>query len=85
MGIDGTGPRANLSRDELDPSLTVHVETIGGDIDTGHAVIHDPDYLTPPGDYSEMTLAEALEKNADFCCDCFETAWVESCVDDDQY
>lgn len=80
--MEGTGPRSHLSRDELDPDLDVHVEIIGDDLETGYTVIHDPDYVEPPGEYVEMELTEALSEDATFCCDCFETAWIETIVDE---
>lgn len=77
MDDNGLGPKADKTREELDSDLRVRVEVIGENPDTGAAVIHDPEYLEPPGESMEMTLAEAREKGAMFCCDCFETAWIE--------
>lgn len=73
-GGSGTGSRADTPRDELDPELTVYVEIIGEDIESGHTVIHDPDYLEPPGEYVEMPLQEAEAVADEFCVDCFTAA-----------
>lgn len=82
MSTDGLGPRADRSVEDLDPDLPVFVEIIGEDIESGVTVIHDAAYLEPPGEYVEMTLEEACEIDAGFCCDCFQTAWLETAVED---
>lgn len=76
MTSPGLGPRADRYRSELSDDLPVAVELIGGDIDSGLAVIHDPDYSATQSGHEEMTLAVAEERGATFCCDCFERAWL---------
>lgn len=71
MASSSRAPRAHIPRHELDPDLTVWVEITGEDIESGHLTIHDPDYMTPRGDYRLMTLQEADHAADEFCCDCF--------------
>lgn len=78
----GVGPRASTPLEELDPELPVLVEVVGEDAETGHTIIHDPDYLDPHGEYVETTLAEAIDTADDFCCDCFTRAMIDTAQDD---
>lgn len=68
---NGTGPRAGVPLEELDEDLSVFVEVIGSDMESGYLVIHDPDHLEPQNQHQEMPLSEALEIADEFCCDCF--------------
>lgn len=76
----GTGPRADQSLKDLDPDLPVLVEIIGGnDSETGHTVVHDADYYQDhPEDIVQSTFADARQTADELCCDCFETAWIET-------
>lgn len=78
-----TETRAGMSLDELDPELTVLVEIIGEDSESGHATIHDPDPFDHSEDGTEMALKDALDIADGFCCDCFTRAWVEMSLQDD--
>lgn len=77
MTAAGLGPRADQERSELSDDLPVVVEVIGEDMESGLATIHDPDHSAVKSGYEEMTLAEAEERGAEFCCDCFERAWLD--------
>lgn len=82
MGVThGPGPRADISRGELDPESPVFAEIIGENINSGCATIHDPEYREPPGEYVEMPLKEALAVASEFCCDRFTTAMIEADLD----
>lgn len=71
---EDSGPRADIPLEDLDPELTVFVEIIGEDIESGYLMIHDPDYIEPTGEYVEMTLERAITTADEFCCDCFTQA-----------
>ncbi|WP_254767389.1 hypothetical protein [Salinilacihabitans rarus] len=68
---ENSGPRADIPLQDLDPKMTVFVEIIGEDIESGHSMIHDPDYAEPTGRYIEMTLERSIATADEFCCDCF--------------
>jgi hypothetical protein len=78
--------------DDLPVLLETHSGDLVHECEIGLARIHDADYLDPgsktviedvddlgdTGVYIEMTLADARDMGAAFCCDCFTKAWVES-------
>lgn len=44
---EDSGPRADIPLEDLNPEMTVFVEVIGEDVESGYLTIHDPDYLEP--------------------------------------
>lgn len=77
---EDSGPRADIPLEDLNPEMTVFVEVIGEDVESGYLTIHDPDYLEPIDRYVEMTLEEALTTADEFCCDCFTRAMLDASI-----
>jgi hypothetical protein len=82
MTKEGLGPKADHTREELSDDMPVLVEVFGTSVQSEVSSIHDPEYITPSSgdgglEYRSMTLSEARKEGAEFCCDCFERAWID--------